>query len=251
MNSAAKFWAIVPAAGIGSRMGANKAKQYLPLGNRSVIEHTIAKLLNLNAIEGVMVTLRDGDQIWPQLAISQHPKVFTTLGGAERADSVLKGLQALQKKALPHHWVLVHDAARPCVQSTTLAAMINTLAEHPVGGILATPVADTLKQSQPSASNNAQQSAVLNEISQTLNRTGIWQAQTPQMFRLGDLLTALDSALASGLSITDEASAMEHAGFKVALYPGQRDNIKITNPEDLALAEFILSRQLPTESPQQ
>ncbi|BFM07967.1 2-C-methyl-D-erythritol 4-phosphate cytidylyltransferase [Halioxenophilus aromaticivorans] len=225
---------MVPAAGIGSRMAADIPKQYLPLHNATVIEWTLRKLLAVQRVRKVVVAVAEHDPHWPQLAISQHPQIVTTGGGAERADSVLAGLGALQGLAQSNDWVLVHDAARPCVQPASINRMIDELHDHPVGGILAVPVADTLKYASPREPA---------DIDKTVDRKRTWAAQTPQMFRYGELLNALQNASGDGFIVTDEASALEHLGVQPRLVVGRTDNLKITTPDDLALAQLILASQ--------
>ncbi|WP_299981790.1 2-C-methyl-D-erythritol 4-phosphate cytidylyltransferase [uncultured Pseudoteredinibacter sp.] len=231
-----QFWAVIPAAGIGSRMASDRPKQYLSLNNKTVIEHSLEKLLVNPQIAGVYVAIAEHDRFWAELDISKHPKVQRVDGGSERADSVLNALQAMavdqSSNIQPNDWVLVHDAARPCLRPESLQALIESLADDAVGGILANPVSDTIKRV---ASDN--------HIQQTIDRRALWQAQTPQMFRFELLRESLQNALAQNVAITDEASAIEWAGQVAKVVPGPSDNIKITRPEDLALAQFILSRQ--------
>jgi 2-C-methyl-D-erythritol 4-phosphate cytidylyltransferase len=223
-------WAVVPAAGVGRRMGGPVPKQYLPLAGRPVIEHTLGRLLGHPGIRGVVVVLGPEDGWWPQTAWAADARVIRAPGGAERCHSVLGGLQALAGRAGAGDWVLVHDAARPCLRAADIDRLRTRLAEHPVGGLLGVPVRDTMKRGDPSG-------AVL----ETVPREGLWHAFTPQMFRLGMLREALAGALARGDLVTDEASAMERAGHRPLLVEGHPDNLKITRPEDLALAEFYLS----------
>lgn len=227
-----KVWAVVPAAGIGSRMRANCPKQYLPLAGLSVIEHTLQRLLTLPVIEKIFVTISPNDAYWCDLDISKHPQIITAEGGKERADSVLNGLQSLTNIAADNDWVLVHDAARPCVSVDAIEALLSKCHTHAVGGILGVPVADTLKRV------NAKQG-----IEQTVDRSVLWQAQTPQLFRYKVLRDALARALASGAVVTDESSAIEYEGLLPLMVEGNSDNIKITRPEDLPLAEMILKKQ--------
>ncbi len=182
-----------------------------------------------------MVALSGSDQWWPSTNSCADSRVTTCKGGAARCDSVLAALQALGHEARDEDWVLVHDVARPCLAHTDLSALMTGLAQHPVGGLLATPVTDTLKQAGPER-----------QVLATIDRRLLWRALTPQMFRFGALRQALMSAAGAGLSVTDEASAMEHMGAVPMLVEGRPDNIKITLPADLALAGFILS-QLPDQ----
>ena len=222
--------AIVPAAGVGSRMKAGKPKQYLMIGKLTVLEHTLLKLLDHPRIDKVVVAITDGDPYFSELAIATHPDVVRVSGGRERADSVLSGLQYVQQHQLGE-WVMVHDAARPCVREADINTLIDVSQTHEVGGILASPVRDTMKR----ANGN-------NNIEHTVDREALWHALTPQMFRAALLTRTLSEALAEGAIITDEASALEWAGYHPTLVQGSADNIKITQPEDLALAEFYLER---------
>jgi 2-C-methyl-D-erythritol 4-phosphate cytidylyltransferase len=180
-----------------------------------------------------MVPLNTEDRWWPNTDASKNDRIQTCNGGAERADSVLSALSALAGQAAADDWVLVHDAARPCVHSSDLANLVSTLCNHPVGGLLAAPVADTLKKAEPSQ---------LPEVIGTVDRGQLWRALTPQMFRYSMLVEALERALDGGQPVTDESSAMEFSGNMPVLVEGRSDNIKITLPADLDLAGFILSR---------
>lgn len=235
------LWCLLPAAGIGQRMGANLPKQYLPLANQTLIEVTLSRL-HLAFPDAILVLpLHPKDLWWPATELrflKRYPnvKLLTCLGGDERADSVLAGLNALAAFAQPNDWVLVHDVARPCVTQQDLHNLFTALQNHPVGGLLAAPVADTMKRGQ--GSNDA------NEVSATVDRNQLWHALTPQMFRFNKLHSALTQGLEKGLNLTDESSALEAAGFKPLLIAGRRDNIKITHPEDLPFAELLLAQQL-------
>lgn len=224
-------WFVVPAAGVGSRMQAECPKQYLKIQQKTILEYTLERLLSYGGTQGVVVALQDGDTYWPHLPISQNARIHSIVGGAERANSVLAGLDYLQNILDDNAWVLVHDAARPCLAREDLSKLISALAQDAVGGILGIPVSDTLKQ------------VTNKEIQHTVDRQRLWQAQTPQMFRLGLLQKALKSGLMKSLSITDEASAIELFGYHPKIIEGSTQNIKITRPSDLALAEFILSQQ--------
>jgi 2-C-methyl-D-erythritol 4-phosphate cytidylyltransferase len=228
----ARLWAIVPAAGIGRRMQADLPKQYLKLGDRTVLEHSLAALCGIEALAGVVVVIAGDDPHWPMLRCALPCPLLVAPGGAERADSVLNALQVLREHATDTDWVLVHDAARPCVRAQDLRRLIDALRDDPVGGLLAVPVRDTMKQ----ASDDVRCAA-------TIDRSRLWHALTPQMFRLGALRAALIAAHTDGVSVTDDASALEHAGYQPRLVEGHADNIKITRPEDLALAGFFLRQQ--------
>lgn len=223
------YWVVIPAAGVGSRMRADRPKQYLPLGQRTLIEHTLDCFLGQPELSGLVVCLSPDDDWWPQLACAQDPRITRTDGGSERADSVLNGLQALTALgAQEQDWVLVHDAARPNLTHSDLHKLLLSLQDDPVGGLLAVPVRDTLKIAGPDG-----------RVRSTPDRTLYWQAYTPQMFRLQPLRTALQAALEADVAITDEASAMEWAGHAPRLVEGRSDNIKVTRPEDL---EFLRQR---------
>lgn len=230
MNVNITCWAVVPAAGVGKRMQADRPKQYLLLSNKTVIEHTVSRLLDSGAFKAVSVAISSEDPYWPELSISRNPDVVTAPGGKERADSVLSALKALEGNAKDDDWVLVHDAARPCITSADIHVLIESLQSDSVGGILALPSHDTLKHVEQA------------HISASIDRQYIWRALTPQMFRYGMLRKALEQAEGNPL-ITDEASALEIQGFKPKIVEGRPDNIKITRPEDLALAEFYMEKQ--------
>ena len=230
IHSSQSIVAIVPAAGVGRRMQADKPKQYLSIGNKTVLEHTVEKLLAHPSVSKVVVAITDGDPYFSELNIALHPDVIRVFGGKERADSVLSALNYVQAHQLSE-WVMVHDAARPCVRIEDLNTLINIAQKHEVGAILASPVRDTMKRSNHSGN-----------IDHTVDREALWHALTPQMFKTESLTRTLTDALAAGAIITDEASAFEWAGFQPGLVQGYADNIKITQPEDLALAEFYLER---------
>ena len=236
MTGQPDFWAVIPAGGIGRRMGAKRPKQYLKLLDRTVLEHSLQPFCEHPLIKGIVVVVADGDELWPALAPARHPRVLTAPGGHERCHSVLNGLKRLAGLAGDGDWVLVHDAARPCVSGTDIDSLIDGLRDHPVGGILAQPVRDTVKQV-------AQDHA----IEATLERERLWRALTPQMFRLGVLREAIGAAAGESLLVTDEAQALEHSGYRPAIVPGGAHNIKVSLPEDLALAEFYLKRWVGSE----
>ena len=221
--------AVVPAAGVGSRMKADRPKQYLTINAITILEHTVNKLLSHPQVSKVVVAVSEGDPYFPELSLSQHPDVVRVKGGNERADSVLSALNYIQESGLGE-WVMVHDAARPCIQQGDIDKLIEAALSHPVGGILAAPVRDTMKRGADG------------QIDHTVERANLWHALTPQMFRTLPLQQALTEALEQGVSITDEASAFEWKGASPALVAGRSDNFKVTQPEDLALAEFYLSQ---------
>jgi 2-C-methyl-D-erythritol 4-phosphate cytidylyltransferase len=227
-----RYWFVIPAAGIGTRMGASRPKQYLMLGDKTILEHTLLRILTLPNLAGIVVPLSSEDNYWTSLTILQHPLVHTIHGGESRADSVLNGLHYLADKAHALDWVLVHDAARPCVTLSSIQKLCDELAQSDIGGILAVPVSDTLKQISQK-----------NEIQTTIDRSPLWQAQTPQLFRYKLLRDCLIQTLANNETITDESSAVELCGYKPQVVEGRNDNLKITRPDDLLLAEFILQQQ--------
>jgi 2-C-methyl-D-erythritol 4-phosphate cytidylyltransferase len=242
MTKSTQFWGIVPAAGVGKRMNANCPKQYLPLFTENtahstvactVIEHTLSRLIEADMFEKIVVAISTDDAYWPDLPISTHTKILRAQGGKERADSVLNALHALDGIANADDWVLVHDAARPCITKEDIHVLISTLREDDVGGILALSSHDTLKEVHG------------NHIMSTLDRNVIWRALTPQMFRYGLLKQSLEVTQGND-AVTDEASALEMQGFTPKIVEGRSDNIKITRPEDLALAQFYLSKQHST-----
>ena len=227
-----RHFAIVPAAGSGARFGAEVPKQFLELASQPLIFHTLAALCACDRIDQVWVVLSPGDEWWgaydwTSLGAKLHA-VFC--GGATRAASVANGLDAVGTALADDDWVLVHDAARPCLSQEMLGTLCNELADDPVGGLLAVPVADTLKRA------DAQQ-----RVSATEPRDGLWQAQTPQMFRYG----LLRKALVGNVGVTDEAGAVEAAGFSPRLVRADASNLKVTFPADLRLAELILQGRKP------
>ena len=222
-----RYYAIVPAAGSGSRFGSGRPKQYLNLLGHPLIHHTLAALVACPDIDRVWVVLSPEDSEWERYNWSELGPKLETLrcGGATRADSVSNGLKAAAMVAADDDWVLVHDAARPCLSKEMLAALFDELAEDPIGGILAVPVADTLKRADGEQ-----------RVAATEPRDGLWQAQTPQMFRYGLLHEALEKCR----EVTDEAGAIETLGLKPRLVRADATNLKVTYPADLALAAMIL-----------
>ena len=225
-----RCWAVVPAAGVGRRMGGEVPKQYLTLSGTRIIDHTLARLLRHPRIRDVYVALSEEDPHWQSCDHAGDPRVIRTQGGEERCHSVLNALHRLAESAGESDWVLVHDAARPCLSEADLDHLINTLLDHPVGGLLGVPVNDTLKRVSGE-----------NKIEATVSRDRLWRAFTPQMFRLGLLTRSLEAAIRNGAAVTDEAGAMELSGHQPLMVEGAAGNIKITRPEDLHLAGFYLS----------
>lgn len=227
-----RFWAVVPAAGVGARMDAGLPKQYLTLGGQTVLDHALRPLLDEPRIRGTIVALAAGDERFATLAVAADDRVMIAGGGERRIDSVVNALALLAERAEAHDWVLVHDAARPCLHPEDLAALMALADNGDCGGLLAVPVTDTLKRADSAG-----------RVRDTVSRRGLWRAMTPQMFPLGALREALGRAVAIGLEVTDEAGAMEAAGWGPRLVAGRSDNVKVTLPEDLALAEAILMQQ--------
>lgn len=225
-----RCYAIVPAAGSGSRMHSEQPKQYLSLLGQPLIRHTLAVLCASPLIDRVYVILSVGDREWDRHDWRPFGERLVPLfcGGASRADSVLNGLRAIADDTSESDWVLVHDAARPCLAPWHIEALVRELSNDEVGGILAVPVADTLKREDSTR-----------RIAATVPRDGLWQAQTPQMFRYVMLKRALEHAR----HVTDEASAIEAMGLRPRLVRGDPTNLKVTYPLDLHLAEWILQHR--------
>jgi len=229
----AHFWVVVPAAGSGRRMRSEIPKQYLSIDGHTVLEHTLHRLSQHPAITEIVVAVAADDPYWSKQHLDWVARPITTVtGGNERCDSVLSGLRALANRAQDSDWVLVHDAARPCVRINDIQTLINQCATDAVGGLLAIPVRDTMKLADASG-----------KVEKTVAREQLWHALTPQMFRYGKLVKALEQAQQKGIHVTDEAMAMELAGLQAKLVEGHADNIKITRPEDLTLAAFYLREQ--------
>lgn len=222
-----KFTAVIPAAGIGQRMGSDSPKQYLPILGEAMLCHSIRLFLQDSRIEQVVIALHPHDHWFAQLPIAQHEKITTVTGGNERVDSVIAALANVPDD----HWIFVHDAARPCLTVDDFNQLMG-LAQQGQSGILACPVRDTMK------CVNAQ-----GVIEQTVDRSGLWHALTPQSFPCQLLRDVLTRAVQANQVITDEASAMEWAHVPVQIVSGRFDNLKVTHQEDLALAEYLLTRQ--------
>lgn len=273
MSDTARFWCIVPAAGVGKRMGGPTSKQYMTFpavttlranSTRSfgsdtriaydtdvelssdcesqatpitIIETTLQRLLSIECIETIVVSVGAEDELWAKLNISMHPKIEHTRGGDQRCHSVLNGLIKLKQWAADKDWVLVHDVARPCVRSADIERLIREVTRNSEGGVLGYPVRDTMKRTNDKG-----------RIIETVERNQLWHAMTPQMFRVGPLLSALQACLAEGLVVTDESAAMERVGISPILVEGAFDNIKITRSEDLQLAALIIATQRHKQS---
>lgn len=229
-HSDARLWAVIPAAGIGARMQTDLPKQYLSLAGRCLLDHTLTRLLRVPDLAGAVVALSADDAHWADCQHAHNSRIVTVPGGASRADSVLAALDYLAAKDQGHDWVLVHDAARPCVTLECIERLLMA-ADTDDGAILARPLTDTVKCAQGA------------RISRTLDRSELWGAQTPQLFPAAGLRQWLTEAIAAGETVTDEASAAEYAGKQPRLVLGRSDNIKITHPQDMLLAEAILREQ--------
>jgi 2-C-methyl-D-erythritol 4-phosphate cytidylyltransferase len=231
-KSMPKIWAILPAAGAGKRFSTQKPKQFFELNGQLVAEHSLRRLRAVSEIETIIIPC-DIDAIWwSQVPSIQQSNVKQVKGGEQRAHSVLNGLLSLDQMALDNDWVLVHDIARPCINSTDINKLIDAVENHTVGGILTASVNETLKK----VSSDQQ-------IEATVNRAQYRTAQTPQIFKFSLLKAAIESCLQAGITPTDEAFAIEYAGLPVLAVEGRQDNIKITHQEDLAIASAILNSQ--------
>ncbi|MBX9402234.1 2-C-methyl-D-erythritol 4-phosphate cytidylyltransferase [Lysobacter sp. BMK333-48F3] len=224
------IWAVLPAAGRGQRFGGPTPKQYLHAAGKPLIEHALRALLAHPRVGGAMVALAADDALWPGWSELLGKPVLRCIGGGERADSVLAGLRALPAQLGDDTLVLVHDAARPNLRGADLDALIAAAQADPAGAILGAPLRDTLKRAGDG------------RILATEPRDGLWRAFTPQAFRRGALTAALAQAAADGAIVTDEASAMERIGLRPRLVEGREDNLKVTTPADLALAEYLLGK---------
>jgi 2-C-methyl-D-erythritol 4-phosphate cytidylyltransferase len=224
-----RYWLIVPAAGVGRRVGEPTPKQYIPVHGRTLLEWALAPFLaDRPRCAGIVVALAASDPHWPAVA-KRVGDVVTVMGGLERSHSVRNALAALEGRLTSTDWVLVHDAARPCVPARDLNKLVEQLASHPVGGLLAAPASDTLKAAGPDQ-----------DVLRTVDRSGLWRALTPQMFRYARLCEALDAAFAAGRLPTDESQAVEWLGDRPQLVPGSAANLKVTSPEDLLVATALL-----------
>jgi len=227
-----RVFAVVPAAGVGSRMQADRPKQYLELHGQTVLEHTLNRLLAFSPIEKIVLPVSSDDAYWKDISLNGHPKIVSCEGGRERFESVLNGLKKLLEfGAQKEDWVMVHDVARPCIQHDDLQKLLDDASEQ--GSILGAQVRDTMKRTKDSG-----------EIITTVNRENLWHALTPQLAPLGVLIKAIETSIEDGVNITDEASALEHVGLAPKMVAGRPSNIKITRPEDLALAGMYLSNQV-------
>jgi 2-C-methyl-D-erythritol 4-phosphate cytidylyltransferase / 2-C-methyl-D-erythritol 2,4-cyclodiphosphate synthase len=234
-----RFWAIVPAAGRGERFASSTPhqlpKQYSPLLGRSVLEWSLRALLTEPRIQGIVVVLAADDQHWPQLAAKLNSaKLLTAIGGTQRQDSVMNGLEFLAAHAAADDWILVHDAARPCLSRGDISALADALEQQDGGAVLAAAIVDTVKRERPSGV-------------ETVDRAGLWRALTPQAFGFAHLRRALREAAHAGVAVTDEAQAMERIGVRAAMISGSPFNIKVTRVEDLSMAAGILRMRESSE----
>ncbi|WP_081869738.1 2-C-methyl-D-erythritol 4-phosphate cytidylyltransferase [Endozoicomonas numazuensis] len=227
-----RFWAIVPAAGVGRRMQSDIPKQYLEIHGRTLMEHTLERLLDFTVLEKLIVVIGAEDEYYTDIELLRDSRILLVQGGSERYHSVLNGLKALSELADAEDWVMVHDVARPCIRHADLEWLVKQLSDHTVGGLLGIPVRDTMKRTSS-----------VGEVTETVDRDALWHALTPQMFRMKLLYDALKKALDDEMPVTDEASAIEHSGFKPLMVEGHGDNIKVTRGADLALAALYIQQQ--------
>ena len=230
-DAAPRHWAVVPAAGLGQRMAVQLPKQYHLVAGQPLLQQTLQTMLSWGFLEKIAVALHAHDRYWAALPLARDERLLTVTGGAQRATSVQAGLTLLAEYADADDWVWVHDAVRPCVSKANVEALRASVRDDPVGGLLAVPLAETLKRADSAG-----------RVETTLARAGLWCAQTPQVFRFGLLRTALAAVLGAGVSITDESAAMEWAGHRARLVPGDSSNLKITRSGDSALAAAWLQR---------
>jgi 2-C-methyl-D-erythritol 4-phosphate cytidylyltransferase len=223
-----RYWLVMPAAGAGRRFGTALPKQYATLNGRTVLEWALSPFVSDPRCAGIAVAIATDDTRWVRVS-EKLPPVTVTPGGAERSESVRAALSSIARRAAPKDWVLVHDAARPCLSNDDRDRLITAVQDHAIGGLLALPMSDTVKQA-----------GAEHAIEKTLDRTGLWRAQTPQMFRFARLLDALEQAIAGRRFPSDEAQALEWVGEHPKLVEGSPHNIKVTTSHDLLLAEAIL-----------
>lgn len=227
-----KLWLILPAGGAGRRCGGDCPKQYLEIRGKTVLEHTLERICRCREISGIVLGISPEDRYWPAIRYRNDRLIQVTDAGPQRRDTVLAALDYLFAAASPEDWVMVHDAARPCITPGDVRKLMTAMGNCRDGAVLAKPVADTLKQVDENG-----------RILMTPDRSRYWRAMTPQLFSLGLLHQAMTRAAARGQVVTDESAAMELAGFRPAIVVGRSDNIKITWPGDLAMAEFLLTQQ--------
>jgi 2-C-methyl-D-erythritol 4-phosphate cytidylyltransferase len=231
-----RYFVVMPAAGSGQRFAAATPKQYAPLAGSTIIEHALMPFESDPDCAGIVVAVSPTDATWPTIRARRTRVIETATGGEQRAHSVRNALRALSEHARDDDWIMVHDAARPCLAAADIQVLKRELAAHPVGGLLAVPLADTLKRALEPGTHAS-------HVDETVDRNGLWRALTPQVFRLGVLLRALDAAIAAQRLPTDEAQAIEWSGQRPLLVAGRADNIKVTTAEDLVLASAILGQR--------
>ena len=236
MSNNQRVWVIIPAAGIGKRMQSSIPKQYLKIDNRTILEHTLNCFISHADIAGIIVVLNSDDYYWKTVQknlLSKSKPVYTVEGGTERSDSVMQGIDYLLmiERIHDNSWIMVHDAARPCLLKKDIDALLSVRNQSSAGGLLASPVRDTMKRAIPNSK----------KISRTESRDNLWHALTPQLFRIGELKEALEHCLEKGIEVTDEASALEAVGKSVLLIEGSSNNIKVTQTDDLELATLLLT----------
>ena len=228
MSSELPVWAVIPAAGSGTRMGGDVPKQYLAFHGKTILEHCLDRLLSQPSIDGAILVLNEDDRRWEALGYDAGKPLFVAPGGHERQHSVYSGLTTLQYRCGNDCIALVHDAVRPLVPAEDLERVIRAARRHPAGAILAAPVTDTLKLANPASS-----------IAHTVSRDGLWRALTPQVFHLQPLLNAYRRLIDEGRIVTDDAEAVELAGHSPQMVAGSAINLKITTPADLGMAEAL------------
>lgn len=230
-----KFWVVIPNAGIGDRFGTETPKQYVRIHGKTVFEHSINAFLSQDWIAGIIVALSASDSYFQHLTVARHEKVKQVLGGKNRSDSVMNAIAYLKNHAAQRDWVLVHDAVRPCLHAEDLQNLITTLKNEQVGGILAMPLHDTIKFAEKQI------------IAHTVDRSHLWCALTPQMFRLQILAEALIYCQARDMKVTDESSAIEHYGLKSKLIEAKHPNPKLTYTRDFSFISLLLRQQQENE----
>ena len=237
-----KVWVVIPAAGIGKRMQSDIPKQYLKINNKTILEHTLNCFLSHRDVAGIIVVLNTDDYYWKNLKLNSNydKPIYTVEGGKERSDSVMQGLDYLLmvEQLAEDSWVMVHDAARPCLTEKDINSLLSIRERNKVGGILASPVRDTMKRAVSGK----------NIVSNTESRDDLWHAFTPQLFRIGELKDAINHCLEKGINVTDESSALEAMGKQIELVEGSMNNIKITQQSDLELATLLLKPLQPSVS---
>ena len=227
-----KYWAVVPAAGAGRRMNVDIPKQYLEIRGKTLMEHTVQRLLDFSLLEKIVVVLDKDDEHYQDIPLLRDSRILLAEGGEERYHSVLNGMKVLSDLTNKDDWIMVHDVARPCIRRSDLDWLVERLKGHSVGGLLGNPVRDTMKRA-----------GMDGRVSETVDRASLWHALTPQMFRAGQLQVAMSKAINDKMPVTDEASAIEYIGLQPVMIEGHPDNIKVTRGSDLALASLYIEQQ--------